>query len=114
MFLEISSKSESNNSINLTEYILNIVNSTNDDWKEKTYSQYVFTNDEIVAENLVWTEYDIYLPKKHQDDFICSVFDLIRDSLSVRKTFFIKYFDQRSHIRLRVQATEQQKEKLWF
>lgn len=114
MFLEISSKSESNNSINLTEYILNIVNSTNDDWKEKTYSRYVFTNDEFVAENLVWTEYDIYLPKKHQDDFICSVFDLIRDSLSVRKTFFIKYFDQRSHIRLRVQATEQQKEKLWF
>lgn len=114
MFLEISSKNERDNSTNLTEYILNIVNSTNNGSEEKAYSQYVFTNDEIVAENLVWTEYDIYLPKKHQDNFICSAFDMIRNSLSISKTFFIKYFDQRSHIRLRVQATEQQKEKLWF
>lgn len=114
MFLEISSKNESDNSTNLTEYILNIVDSTNNGREEKAYSQYVFTNDEIVAENLVWTEYDIYLPKKHQDTFICSAFDMIRNSLSIRKTFFIKYFDQRSHIRLRVQATERQKEKLWF
>lgn len=70
------------------------------------------TKEELNLERKVnWQHFNIYLPHELQDDFLGTYLNELMKELksngAITKSFYIRYFDDRHHIRLRISPTSQ-------
>jgi len=105
----ITIDTEGNNYI--SEFVFNFVSQNIN--PKKLIQKPLYHSKEVLnlERNFNWQHFNIYLPHELQDDFLGTfLYELLKDlkgNGTINKFFFIRYFDDRHHIRLRFSPTSQ-------
>ncbi|MFK2796441.1 MULTISPECIES: lantibiotic dehydratase [Bacillus cereus group] len=90
----------------ISEFVFNFVSQKINPKKLNLQSPYHSKEELNLKRKVKWNHFNIYLPHEHHDDFLGAfLFEFInklKDNGVVSKFFFIRYFDDRHHIRVRL------------
>jgi len=89
----------------ISEFIFNFVAKKVNTKKLIQHTTYHSRERLNLKRNVQWHQFNLYLPHEHHDDFLGTVLSELVDDLKsnevINQFFFIRYFDDRHHIRVR-------------